>query len=267
MKYEGNILKMRTELETPVRYFLPVGSTEVFMNELIGQKISLRFSGRINCISCGKRIQKSFHQGFCFQCLQTVPEASESVVRPELSLSHFGIARDMEWAEKHDLIEHVVYLAHTSDIKVGVTRHHQIPVRWIDQGATHAIKLAQTPNRHIAGVMEVLLKKDFTDRTNWMAMLKSPGNKKSDLVEAKKRVIQTLPAELKKYISRDDQVTSIEYPLNDLTSKIKSTGFDKTPEISGILKGIKGQYLVFENSRVLNVRKHNGYFIQLESPV
>ncbi|WP_372933271.1 DUF2797 domain-containing protein [Mariniphaga sediminis] len=265
MNFEGNIFKMRTELATPVNYFLPVGEQEVEMNKLIGKEIKMHFSGQINCISCGKTTKTSFNQGFCYTCLQTAPESSESVVRPELSKSHFGIARDMEWAEKHDLIDHFVYLAVATELKVGVTRCHQIPTRWIDQGASFALKIAQTPNRHIAGIIEVFLKKYFTDRTNWQAMLKSSGNKNIDLLEEKKNALQLLPVELQKYYCKDDEITAIDYPLSVPPQKVKSVSFDKTPDIVETLKGIKGQYLIFENNTVLNIRKHNGYYLNIST--
>jgi hypothetical protein len=264
--YQGNILKMRTELASPVKYDLPVGDKLLEMNPLIGKDISMHFTGQINCISCGKITKRSFNQGFCYNCLQTAPEASESVVRPELSKSHFGIARDMEWAEKHDLIEHVVYFAVASELKIGVTRNHQIPTRWIDQGASFAIEIARTPNRHIAGVMEVFLKKHFTDRTNWQAMLKNEVAENIDLAEEKGKVRQLLPSELQKYLTETNEVTSIEYPVSEYPQKVKSLSFDKTRDISGVLKGIKGQYLIFKNDTVLNIRKHNGYFLEIESP-
>jgi hypothetical protein len=263
MNYEGNILKMRTELSNPVSYFLPVGEKEIGMNALIGKEIEMHFTGQINCIACGKITKTSFNQGFCYSCLQTAPEAGESVVRPELSKAEFGIARDMDWARQHDLIEHFVYLAVASELKVGVTRYHQIPTRWIDQGASYAIRLAKTPNRHIAGVIEVFLKKHFTDRTNWQAMLKSRGNPAIDLPEEKKNALQLLPSELQKYYCTDDEVVSIEYPLEEPPEKVKSISFDKTPVIEGILQGIKGQYLVFNKNRALNIRKHNGYYLQI----
>ena len=264
MLYEGNIHKMRTELTSPVQYILPIGDKQIEMNALIGQEIKMNFSGQINCISCGKRTKTSFHQGFCYNCLQTAPEASESVIRPELSKAHYGIARDIEWSKKHDLIEHIVYLAVSSKVKVGVTRNHQVPTRWIDQGASYAIKLATTPNRHIAGVIEVFLKKHFTDKTNWRAMLKNEIAEDIDLAVEKEKVIQLLPAELRKYVESDNWSTSIEYPVQQYPQKVKSIGFDKTPNIEGILKGIKGQYLLFENDMVLNIRKHNGYFLKFE---
>ena len=262
MELEGNIRKMRTELANPVNYFLPIGENEVKMNTLIGKKISLSFTGQINCISCGKITKTSFNQGFCYNCLQTAPEASESIVRPELSKSHLGIARDMEWAQKHDLIDHYVYLALSNDIKVGVTRNHQIPTRWIDQGASFAIELAITPNRHIAGIIEVFLKKHYSDKTNWRAMLKNEVSGNIDLKKEKEKISELLPTELQKYIDLNNEITAIEYPVVDYPKKITSISFDKTPKIEGQLKGIKGQYLIFENDSVFNIRKHNGYFIR-----
>ena len=263
MHYQGNIRKMKTELANPVNYTLPIGDELLHMNELIGKEIQLKFKGQINCVSCGKLTKTSFNQGFCYSCLQTAPEASESVIRPELSKSHFGIARDMDWAEKHDLIDHCVYLAATNDVKVGVTRNHQIPTRWIDQGASSAIKLAKTPNRHIAGVLEVFLKNHLTDKTNWRAMLKNEVLEHVDLLAQKQKVALLLPTELQKYIDPDNESTAIQYPVEKYPDKIKSIGFDKLPEIDGVLSGIKGQYLIFDDDRVLNIRKHKGYFLEL----
>ncbi|MBT6767122.1 MAG: DUF2797 domain-containing protein, partial [Prolixibacteraceae bacterium] len=139
----------------------------------------------------------------------------------------------------------------------------QIPTRWIDQGASFAIKLATTPNRHIAGVIEVFLKKYFTDKTNWRAMLKNEISRNTNLLEEKEKVIQLLPSELQKYLDPDNQITKIDYPVLQFPQKIKSIGFDKLPIIEGILKGIKGQYLIFNNEMVLNIRKHNGYFLNI----
>ena len=264
MQLEGNILKMRTEWATPVHYFLPLSENVVSMNELIGKNISLEFTGQINCISCGKQTKTSFGQGFCYNCLQTAPEASESIMRPELSKAHLGIARDMEWAEKHDLIDHFVYLAVSSEVKVGVTRNHQVPTRWIDQGASFAIKVAKTPNRHIAGVIEVFLKNHFTDKTNWRAMLKNEIVQDVDLVNEKQKIIHLLPKELQKYIDPDNGITEIIYPVKKFPGKINSIGFDKTPLIEGQLTGIKGQYLIFGDGSVLNIRKHNGYYLKIK---
>jgi hypothetical protein len=263
MLASGNILKMRSEFADPVQYFLPLGDTALPMNELIGRSISLKFTGQINCISCGKRTKTSFGQGFCYNCLQTAPEASETVMRPELSKAHLGIARDMDWAREHDLIDHFVYLAVSGELKVGVTRHHQVPTRWIDQGASQAIILSKTPNRHISGVIEVFLKSFFSDKTAWQAMLKNSSISEYNLPEEKLKANQLLPAELRQYFHPNNTIWNLNYPVANYPEKVSSVSFDKEPVISGILNGIKGQYLIFDNGRVLNIRKHSGYWIEV----
>ena len=265
MQQEGNLIKMRTEAASPVQYFLSLSGNEIAMNSLIGNNISIKFNGQINCIHCGKITKRSFGQGFCYNCLQTAPEADPSVMRPELSLSHLGIARDLEWAQKHDLIDHYVYLAVTDALKVGVTRHHQIPTRWIDQGASFAIKLARTPNRHIAGVIESYLKNYLNDKTNWRAMLRNEVDTTIDLADEKERVATLLPEELKNYLSNEQDIASFSYPVEKYPDKIKSVSLDKTPEVGGVLSGIKGQYLIFEDDRVFNIRSHNGYYVKLQA--
>ncbi|HAQ19193.1 MAG TPA: DUF2797 domain-containing protein [Prolixibacteraceae bacterium] len=263
MLASGNILKMRAEYADPVNYFLPLSETELPMNDLIGKSISLKFTGQINCISCGKRTKTSFGQGFCYNCLQTAPEASETVMRPELSKAHLGIARDMDWAREHDLIDHFVYLAVSGELKVGVTRHHQVPTRWIDQGASEAIILARTPNRHISGVIEVYLKNFFSDKTNWRSMLQDKNVSNYNLQEEKVNAYQLLPAELQQYLHADNFIWQIRYPVSSFPEKVIIFSFDKDPVISGILKGIKGQYLIFMDGRVFNIRKHNGYRLEV----
>lgn len=265
MLASGNILKMRSELADPVQYFLPLSETEVPMNELIGKSISMKFTGQINCIACGKKTKTSFGQGFCYNCLQTAPEASETIMRPELSKAYLGIARDMDWAREHDLIDHFVYLAVSGELKVGVTRHHQVPTRWIDQGATDAILLAKTPNRHIAGVIEVYLKNFFSDKTNWQSMLKNKTTQEYNLPEEKERAYQLLPAELQQYLYADNHIWQLQYPVLSFPEKVTSVSFDKDPVVSGALNGIKGQYLIFADGKVLNLRRHSGYFIELNA--
>ena len=261
MEYQGNIIKMRSELSDPIQYFLPIGNQEIYLNNLLGKKISFRFDGQINCISCGKKTKSSFSQGFCYSCFQNSPEASETIMRPELSKAHFGIARDINWAKEHDLIDHYVYLAVSSEVKVGVTRHHQIPTRWIDQGASYAIRVLKAPNRHIAGIAEVFLKKYFTDKTNWRAMLQNKVNNQINLQHEKSRIIELLPPELQQYICENNEVIKLNYPVVEFPEKVNSLTFDKDSLIEGRLQGIKGQYLLFDNNRVINLRKHNGYFL------
>ncbi|WP_321514977.1 DUF2797 domain-containing protein [Marinifilum fragile] len=261
---QGNIRKMRTSFGESVQYLLPIGDDLTEMNSLIGKKISLKFLDQINCIHCGKKTKTSFSQGYCYSCFTTLPQTDPSIVHPELDLSYLGISRDMEWAKKNSLTPHYVYLAYSGNLKVGVTRESQVPTRWIDQGASKAIKLAKTPNRHIAGVMEVALKEYFSDKTNWREMLKQDGTTDIDLLEEKRKAENKLHPELKQYLCDEDEIYSINYPVDELPKKITSFGFDKMKEFEGVLKGIKGQYLIFEGGKVINIRKHNGYLIELK---
>lgn len=263
MEYTGNLHKMRTELNKPVDYYLTLENQEIHINDFLGSELKLEYTGEINCVKCGRKINKSFSQGFCYPCFKTAPETEECVLRPELCLAHEGIARDMEYAEKHCLNDHFVYLSLTSGIKVGVTRYSQVPTRWIDQGAIKAIKLAKTPNRYTAGLIEVALKEHMADKTNWRNMLTNKITTNHSLSEVKEFVKTKLRLELKHYILDDNSITEIVFPHLEVPSKVASLNFDKTPVIQGILTGIKGQYLIFNNKSVLNIRKFGGYKVTL----
>ena len=196
MEITGQILKMKTTLSNPVQYVLPVGDKRIDMNALIGKHLSLEFNGRIHCTACGRQTYKSFAQGFCYPCFINSPENSECIIRPELCRAHEGIGRDMEWERDHHLQEHLVYLAVTSGLKVGVTRSTQVPTRWIDQGAGRAVCLAKTPNRFLSGCIEVEIKKHISDRTQWQRMLRNE-SPDIDLIAEKVKAGKLLPAELR----------------------------------------------------------------------
>ncbi|MUP13795.1 DUF2797 domain-containing protein [Ancylomarina euxinus] len=264
MLYKGNILKMRTQLKDVITYELPIGDDFVDMNTLIGKKLTWTYLHQINCVHCGKKTKTSFSQGYCYTCFTSLPQTDASIMNPELDESHLGISRDMEWSKSHSLKPHYVYLAFSSNLKVGVTRESQIPTRWIDQGAVAAIKLAKTPNRHIAGIIEVALKEHFADKTNWKAMLKNEGELSVDLKLEKGRAIELLHPELQQYVCAEDEAYELNYPVEQYPQKITSFSFDKVETYEGTLKGIKGQYLIFDEGKVINIRKHNGYFVELK---
>lgn len=263
MTYSGNLLKMKTHLDTPVRYELALGEHLVSMNELIGEKVQIRYEGRINCKVCGRKTAKVFGQGFCYPCFMNAPENSPCIVRPELCEAHLGKGRDVEWETKNHLQPHVVYLALSSGVKVGVTRQDQVPTRWIDQGAWKAIRLAEVPYRNLAGQIEVALKEHLADKTNWQQMLKNILAEDVDLLAEKARIQSLLPTDLQQYASPHDEITEIIYPVDQYPQKIKSINLDKAPEINARLEGIKGQYLLFEGGEVINIRKYEGYWVEV----
>ena len=263
MKAEGNLLKMFTKYNDRVDYHLNIGEDQIYMNDLIGSKLTLRYEHQINCIRCGRKTNKSFFQGYCYPCFIRAPETEACIVHPEKCQAHEGISRDMEWSKTHCLIDHYVYLAISSGLKVGVTRYTQIPTRWMDQGAHLAVKLARTPNRYLAGLIEVDLKQHLADKTNWQQMLKGQVKREVNLLEEKQKASQKLREDLQEYLIDDNELTEIHYPLEEHPAKVKSISFDKMDEYTGTLAGIKGQYLIFEDGQVFNVRKHNGYLAEI----
>ena len=263
---EGNILKMRSSLEksgATVEYSLPVSGEDIKMNDLINEKIKIEYLGRINCIHCGRETKKSFAQGYCYPCFISLPQTDACSLHPEKCEAHRGISRDMSWSEKNCLSTHIVYLALTPGLKVGVTRESQIPTRWIDQGAWETIVLARTDNRYSAGVLEVFLKNHVADKTNWRHMLSGKKAGDVNLVSEKERIISILPGEMLSRVSDDINTLTIDYPVQKYPHKVKSLNIEETKLVEGVLSGIKGQYLIMESGEVLNIRKFGGYFVRI----
>jgi len=259
----GILTKMEVENNTEVQYALNLDHQKIELNPLIGKNIKLEFLHEIHCLNCGSLTKKSYAQGYCYPCFISIPETDECILHPEKCEAHLGISRDMEWSKNHCLQEHYVYLAVSSGLKVGVTRMSQIPTRWIDQGAQKAIRLAKTPNRHLAGLIEVSLKKHMADKTNWRNMLINKIDE-INLLTSKKTAIENLDRNFHTYIDIDDEIFEFNYPVLQYPQKVKSINLDKEFNIEKKLTGIKGQYLIFEDDYVINIRKYGGYKVLFE---
>ncbi|MDR1877473.1 MAG: DUF2797 domain-containing protein [Flavobacteriaceae bacterium] len=262
MKITGLLTKMITENSNPIQYYLNFDDEFIIINQLLKKSIKIRFK-HYQCLGCG-RDKEIFAMGYCKNCYFTSPHAGEWVVRPELSTAHLGKAdRDLEFESQAQLQPHIVYLANTGGVKVGVTRKSQIPTRWIDQGAEYAIKLAETENRYEAGLIEVALKEHIADKTNFRKML----NEKApfiDLSMKKNELLDFIPKELQYSILEDNQIIPLYYPIHSYPLMVNSVNLKKNPEFEGVLIGIKGQYLMFDNNLVFNVRNHEGFVVELD---
>lgn len=268
----GNLRKMKVELAEPVQYELRlINSNEeqtVPMNSLIGKEVHLHFTGEINCISCGRKTNKSFQQGYCFPCMQSLAQCDICIIKPEQCHFDKGTCRDEKWGEDHCFQPHCVYLANSSGIKVGITRHNQVPTRWIDQGATQALPIFKVQNRLQSGLIEVAIKQHISDRTDWRKMLKGAAEK-IDLHARGEELFELCADEIEELSKRfngdisplnNEEVIEINFPVDEYPAKIKSLNFDKDPDVKGLLKGIKGQYLILDIG-VINMRKFGGYKI------
>ena len=257
--------KMITKHTDVIQYALIHPEREISLNEFLGKKICLSWTGNIFCRKCTKKTKKSFGEGFCYNCFISAPEASPCIIHPELCEAHLGKGRDLEYEERNHNQPHFVYLAATEIVKVGVTRVTQVPTRWIDQGANAAIIIAETPNRYLAGVIEVALKDVFSDKTNWQNMLRNLTNESIDLIEEKWKSEEILPTDLSGYFNDNEEIFEFNYPVLSYPEKVTSMSFEKTQEVSGVLTGIRGQYLMFDNKNVINIRKHTGFEIELNA--
>ena len=262
MNYQGVLKKMRTEYLDEIQYFLDMQSDFLHVNQLLNTTISISFI-KYQCLQC--ELEKPiYRQGFCKSCFFETPNAGDWIMKPELSKAHLGIEdRDLAYEKSVQLQPHIVYLANSSNVKVGVTRKQQVPTRWIDQGAHEAIEIVEVPNRYLAGITEVALKAHVADKTNWRKMLQNDC-KDEDLVVWRDQLKKYIPAEVMPYFIENNQETQIHFPVLKYPEKPKSLSLEKEKKFSGKLVGIKGQYLIFEDETVFNIRGNEGLVVAID---
>ena len=269
----GIVRKMRSRLSLPVSYSARLGDNEIALNPLIDQQLKLIFSGSIYCIHCNRKTNKSFNQGYCYPCFQKLAQCDSCIIHPERCHFEQGSCREPAWGEKYCMQDHIVYLANSSGLKVGITRATQVPTRWIDQGATQALAIMRVRSRLQSGTLEMAFKQHVADKTNWRDMLKGKAAE-LDMAGERDRLLAACEEDVKELMARFGffaisvlkgiDAVSIDYPVQAYPEKITSLNFDKEPVVSGTLKGIKGQYLIFD-SGVINLRRFSGYEVELQA--
>lgn len=271
---QGYTKKMRARLDSdpskPVQYELPLGEQLIDLNPLIGKSIKLTYTGKIACIHCNKVIKKSFNQGYCYPCFISLAQCDMCIMKPETCHYEAGTCREPAWGEEFCFKPHIVYLANSSGIKVGITRQTQIPTRWIDQGAVQALPVFKVQSRYISGLIEIVIAKHVSDKTSWQKMLKSKAEP-IDLITKRDELMEVCKTELDEIIQRfgvqavevlsGEPVVDIHFPVDSYPLKVKSFNLDKNPEVTGVLHGIKGQYLLLDTG-VINIRKYTGYELE-----
>ncbi|MFC4218704.1 DUF2797 domain-containing protein [Flagellimonas marina] len=259
MLYEGVLRKMQTENGNPIQYFMIFDNGFLNVNQALNKELHIDFI-KYQCLNCGQD-RPIYQQGFCKTCFYETPHAGDWIMKPELSTAHLDKEdRDLEYEKRMQLQPHIVYLANSSNVKVGVTRKSQVPTRWIDQGAHEAIEIVEVPNRYLAGITEVALKEHVSDKTSWQKMLKND-IEDLDLTEWRAKLKPYIPDEAAQYFIENNTETNLKFPVLQYPEKVKSLNLEKIPSYKGVLKGIKGQYLIFEDNTVFNVRGSEGYYV------
>ncbi|MDC1510054.1 DUF2797 domain-containing protein [Oceanospirillaceae bacterium] len=272
----GHLQKLTTHIDSvpnaQVQYTLVLGDQKLHLNPLIGQTIRLEHLGQINCSHCGRKTKKSYSQGHCFVCMQKLPQCDLCIMSPERCHFDAGTCRDEAWGQAFCMQPHIVYLANSSGLKVGITRVNQMPTRWLDQGASQAMPIMQVATRKLSGQVETILKQYVADKTNWRKLLQSDAQH-IDMTQAADALLNESEADLDVLLSElshqdyqwlDTPAISMRYPVLEYPSKIKSHNLDKEPVLEGKLMGIKGQYLIFDTA-VINIRKYTSYLVRLSS--
>ncbi len=275
-EFSGNIKKMSVDVneENVAQYKLNVGDSVLNMNDAIGKHISINFQATINCVHCGRKTKKSFNQGYCYPCLTKLAQCDTCIIKPEKCHYDQGTCREPSWGEKNCLQSHFVYLSNTGNAKVGITRFvtDGVSSRWIDQGASQAIPILRVQNRLMSGLVETALKAQIADKTNWRKMLQGEAEP-IDLIALKNTLLVNAAPELNELQNQygiqsvtdiESEIINIGYPVDTYPKKIKSINLDKELGFEGKLQGIKGQYLLLDNDRVINVRKYSGYHLDIQ---
>ncbi len=273
MVVSGFIEKMKVQhnSESGIEYYLPIGEKLIHVNPLIGKKLRLEHMGGIKCLNCGKATKKSYSQGHCYVCMTKLARCDSCIMSPEKCHFDKGTCREPDWADKFCMTDHIVYLANSSGIKVGITRSDQMPTRWIDQGAIQALPIFKVATRKLSGLVEVVFKEFVADKTNWRKMLKNEVSP-IDLYREKDRLLELARTSLDnltdKYgadsisLIHEAEALEFDYPVTKYPLKVSSYNLDKAPVVEGTLVGIKGQYLIFEDG-VINLRKYTSYNLSL----
>jgi len=261
MQLSGVLHGLKHQYEEPLQYYLCLGEEEHGLNHYLGKELQISFDGLIFCVHCGRKIKKSFSTGACFPCFKNLAEHDLCIVKPHQCHFDQGTCRDEEFAQRNCMIPHYVYLALSSDVKVGLTRKNNQFKRWGDQGAVQAVPIAELPTRKMAGELEMAIADHIPDKTNWRKMLL--GNiAEVDLSEVRREILALIPEEYQEYILSEEELVQFTYPISEPLEKIKSYNLDKQPLFTDRLVGIKGQYLMFEQG-VINMKKYAGYQISI----
>lgn len=267
----GDLQKMRVQQNQPVNYYLRVADEEILLNKYLGRHLKIEASGAIHCLNCQRKTKTSFSQGYCFPCFKSLAQCDRCIMSPELCHFAQGTCREPEWGEKNCFQEHIVYLANSSGLKVGITRHNQVPIRWMDQGAISALPIFSVKSRYLSGLVEVALKEWVADKTNWRKMLKHDVEEldleleRDRIFDLAKDVLEGLEVEHIGQITRlKEKVWHFDYPSLAWPEKITTHNLDKQPLVEGVLKAIKGQYLIFDTG-CLNIRKFTSYHVSVSS--
>ena len=218
---------MTHQVDAVIRYFWTLGDEELEVSSALGKRMKISFLGERRCVNCGRKVNKLYQSGYCFPCVTTLAETDLCIVKPHECHHHLGTCRDNQFAEANCMIPHYVYLAVSSQAKVGLTRKRREWIRWVDQGASRAVLFAELPTRKLAGELEMEIAKTMPDKTDWRKMVQGVVAD-VDLVKLASEVDERMPDAWRSYLLKERIVHEFTYPVLDNETPIaKSLSVEK----------------------------------------
>lgn len=237
------------------------------LSELVGTEVRLTISEDQYCTQCGTESKSSP----CSGCAGEPPHAT-CVMHPAAHCDYTGCPYP-DYKERSCSHSHIVYLAATDRIKVGISRESRARCRWAEQGASHAIPIARAPNRKAAGIIEKALGEEWPQRHRhqWYLPMDNAVERLIDDALATDLIPEKLwPCYLWDDADREAvrdaivDVPSITAPsLNErLTSNQYALSAGETRE--GRVLGIRGE-IIATDSFVVNLNEHSGHPVTIET--
>ena len=156
---------------------------------------------------------------------------------------------------------HLVYLANSGGLKVGLTQNRRQQQRWLSQGATQGLVIAQADSRRDAGILESRIAQRISDRTQWRKMVAAaPVPLNLQWFREQLWPSVDLPLGCRWLIDESEQ--HLTYPLQSYAPPRQHYLNANNVELADNLVGIKGQYLLMQHG-VFNVAKHVGLGVEL----
>jgi len=233
---------------------------------LVGDEIRVDIQPGFRCQHCGDQADNSP----CQEC-QSKPPFQQCVFTPGTSCTY----QDCPFPSfKRRSCAHnfVVYLVAKDSVKAGITQADRAVSRWAEQGATHGMIIARTPNRRVAGIVEDALETVVSTESTkeWYEPLDEP---KHALMEAVDSCRDALTEPLKPFSTLPTDETALKDRIVQVP--VHFTGDDATvrtlPEISvdeglqSAVLGVRGQIVATEDA-VVNFDHLKGKQVTVEAP-
>lgn len=245
------------------RYELAIGSELLHLNDLLGQGLQFRLCPDPVCGHCDARVTQLMGGGYCRNCFFALARCDTCFVSPARCHFAAGSCREPDWGERVCMQPHLVYLANSSGLKVGLTQQGRQQQRWLSQGATQGLVIALADTRRDAGVLEALIAQSISDRTQWRRLVSQPPvNIQLQSTREQLQARLDLPQGCR-WLA-DESELQLAYPVAAYAPPVQCLLGEKTPVLEDNLCGIKGQYLLLQNG-VFNVAKHAGLTVAVDA--